>query len=485
MNVNSNLKDPPANKQQCTILEKVGEYLNTQSFQKSVQQEQYIIKDQQLDVNTFKGSESLVQTDVQTNLEQVNDVLLDDELNENDIKDFQINKTDEHKYFLDFSLLDEEREKNGSSNKEINQHYERDRPEMCNYLEHGQGQDLEPPVKPETRIFTSASPMVASQMSVTSTPYLTGDVVRTAQNTPYLQSDMNSMNIHPTKGKFFFSPLSSPALKENDSVRCGNFSLPEASMILRKSSTATRSKKTPHSTPHIDASTGKVVKHSPLMGPKKVSSPKIITSSWDNMLCLPSSSSNVQNTQSYQPSTPSTSKSSSVSLPSLANAEKHLSSDNKAKPAAVLNYAQYILPSNIGGGNSLPFNGMIIRATESAVIKPCKYSDNVNISDADAAVQQNYIQPVHADARYTKTPTISKKCSNKQLPGDSTSNDDGTKKEFHKVAEQGRRKRLNNALVELNALIPAELKNSTQIPSKATTVELACKYIKQLTSRLS
>lgn len=61
--------------------------------------------------------------------------------------------------------------------------------------------------------------------------------------------------------------------------------------------------------------------------------------------------------------------------------------------------------------------------------------------------------------------------------------DEVVKKEVHKVAEQGRRNRLNNALTELHALIPQDLKETVLIPSKATTVELACQYIKILTGQ--
>ncbi|CAL9734052.1 hypothetical protein MOSE0_D03532 [Monosporozyma servazzii] len=57
---------------------------------------------------------------------------------------------------------------------------------------------------------------------------------------------------------------------------------------------------------------------------------------------------------------------------------------------------------------------------------------------------------------------------------------DDSKKEIHKVAEQERRNRLNNALTELALLIPPELKKTVTIPSKATTAELACLYIRQL-----
>nr|1A0A_A Chain A, PROTEIN (PHOSPHATE SYSTEM POSITIVE REGULATORY PROTEIN PHO4) [Saccharomyces cerevisiae]1A0A_B Chain B, PROTEIN (PHOSPHATE SYSTEM POSITIVE REGULATORY PROTEIN PHO4) [Saccharomyces cerevisiae] len=56
------------------------------------------------------------------------------------------------------------------------------------------------------------------------------------------------------------------------------------------------------------------------------------------------------------------------------------------------------------------------------------------------------------------------------------------KRESHKHAEQARRNRLAVALHELASLIPAEWKqqNVSAAPSKATTVEAACRYIRHL-----
>ena len=52
-----------------------------------------------------------------------------------------------------------------------------------------------------------------------------------------------------------------------------------------------------------------------------------------------------------------------------------------------------------------------------------------------------------------------------------------SKKASHKIAEQGRRNRMNVAIAELTALIPQAYHDEVAIPSKATTVELASKYI--------
>lgn len=55
-----------------------------------------------------------------------------------------------------------------------------------------------------------------------------------------------------------------------------------------------------------------------------------------------------------------------------------------------------------------------------------------------------------------------------------------TKKASHKLAEQGRRNRMNMAVQELGKLIPQSYHDEVSIPSKATTVELASKYINSL-----
>ncbi|EGV64753.1 hypothetical protein CANTEDRAFT_134063 [Yamadazyma tenuis ATCC 10573] len=55
-----------------------------------------------------------------------------------------------------------------------------------------------------------------------------------------------------------------------------------------------------------------------------------------------------------------------------------------------------------------------------------------------------------------------------------------TKKASHKLAEQGRRNRMNVAVQSLGLLVPQKYHERVAIPSKATTVELASSYIKDL-----
>lgn len=60
-----------------------------------------------------------------------------------------------------------------------------------------------------------------------------------------------------------------------------------------------------------------------------------------------------------------------------------------------------------------------------------------------------------------------------------------TKKASHKLAEQGRRNRMNTAVSELGSLVPQNYHDEVTIPSKATTVELASKYIRDLVDEIN
>lgn len=55
-----------------------------------------------------------------------------------------------------------------------------------------------------------------------------------------------------------------------------------------------------------------------------------------------------------------------------------------------------------------------------------------------------------------------------------------SKKASHKLAEQGRRNRMNSAVQLLGSLIPQSYHDQVSIPSKATTVELGAQYIRDL-----
>ncbi|AET39440.1 phosphate-sensing transcription factor PHO4 Ecym_4385 [Eremothecium cymbalariae DBVPG len=404
-----------------------------------------------------------------------------------------------------------------------------------------QGQEQQPQhVRPRMVFSPMMSPLVQSHGSATNTPMLSADLAHTTHNTPYLQHEVHGIGMHALAKQSSFSPLSSPALMAVEGVRSNSFSLPEASLVTRRSSGASRSKKTPHSTPYMSAGSGKVSKHSPLVGPKKTiantgsaavtaaatssssSSSKYKGQIWDDMFKLPNSSIAIPSSQQYSTSLGSVSgdtptSHSTVSSTSLGPADDHFS-DEHMKPATLMNFPKFILPSvtnNHTTSSSSPSNGMVIRATESPVIRP-RHQNGVptnsaatvnnkgkNINNNKGADNSSTGAAVSVPPTAVSIPdslhmkNIPNGSSEHNVPVESqhhtkrtsrsasnrSNNDELIKKEVHKVAEQGRRNRLNNALVELNTLLPQELKDSVQVPSKATTVEMACEYIKQLTSQ--
>ncbi|KAI5954942.1 PHO4 [Candida jiufengensis] len=108
--------------------------------------------------------------------------------------------------------------------------------------------------------------------------------------------------------------------------------------------------------------------------------------------------------------------------------------------------------------------------------------------------QQNKKQPLKRSKSQTRKPSISRsKSSSSSAESSSTSSPKltkkpeklATKKASHKLAEQGRRNRMNTAVAELGALIPQQYHDEVTIPSKATTVELASKYINALLDEIN
>lgn len=79
--------------------------------------------------------------------------------------------------------------------------------------------------------------------------------------------------------------------------------------------------------------------------------------------------------------------------------------------------------------------------------------------------------------------------SSMQKSGVSRSSEDSTKggpkkNDTHKMAEQGRRNRMNVAVSELGGLIPQKYHDEITVPSKATTIELGSRYIRELLDEL-
>ncbi|CCD25977.2 phosphate-sensing transcription factor PHO4 NDAI_0G02020 [Naumovozyma dairenensis CBS 421] len=143
-------------------------------------------------------------------------------------------------------------------------------------------------------------------------------------------------------------------------------------------------------------------------------------------------------------------------------------------------------------------------ASKSPVIKPLKPKNRSSSSNLDSTTPKMMLLPTSAIQPTTTTTdaplnlgvpaisTVSKK--SKTTPADISTKSSSPsltpngkkveKKTTHREAEAERRNRLNNALTDLNSLLPEGLKKSVSIQSKAVIVELASKYIRQLLQEL-
>ncbi|QLQ80529.1 hypothetical protein HG537_0D05300 [Torulaspora globosa] len=374
-------------------------------------------------------------------------------------------------------------------------------------------------VRPDMVFSPISSPMVmptrSTSLGTYDTPFMVaqtgsgggggnGSGPNTTTTTPFLNGSMaseSSCSLSSLRRKSSkvgvtsqFSPLSSPALTAIDQASIVNFALPESTITsLAKSSG--RSKKKAYSS----AATGLGAKISKNSSRRqytaeqfKNNSPVIHAdanaSAWDEaVFTLPESSLGERSGSKWNNDEP-TPKSSS-------------STESRMTPAASANYPKVILPSTkpayrndesispteIAPANSPRDGEKVLRATESPVIKPTLYQHHHQQQDSlwkpnGRTSVTPKIDEIHEPKRADTRPANRKTVSSSSLVGGNGSSDDGelSKKEVHKVAEQGRRNRLNSALTDLSSLLPAELKESIPIPSKATTVELACTYIRQL-----
>ncbi|QLL32271.1 hypothetical protein HG536_0C04400 [Torulaspora globosa] len=394
-------------------------------------------------------------------------------------------------------------------------------------------------VRPDMVFSPISSPLVmptrSTSLGTYDTPFMlpqagTGSGPNTTTTTPFLNGSMASSSttsLSSLRRKSSkpgavsqFSPLSSPALTAIDQAPIVNFALPESTItsLSKVNSGGGRAKKKHYSsaTAGIGA---KISKNSPRIKPAaassssrrqyaaeqfKNSSPVLHTdasaNAWDDAIFrLPESSIGDRAGSKWHNDEP-TPKSSS----SGGGAGATSSPESRMTPAALANYPKVILPSTskpayrndesispkeLGPANSPGDGDKVLRATESPVIKPTLYHHHHHHQQQEPLWKPNgrtsltpKIDEVQEPRRAACRPANRKTVSSSSLPGGNGSSDDGelSKKEVHKVAEQGRRNRLNSALTDLSSLLPPELKESIPIPSKATTVELACTYIRQL-----
>ena len=361
-----------------------------------------------------------------------------------------------------------------------------------------QQQQLQAHVRPDMVFSPMASPVVVpnqpGSVSANATPFLdTSTDSNSTANTPFMAANgggsgngsggiKTKRNNRYTAGQF--SPLTSPALVALDQQQMLNFSLPESSLAKRTpSSTCLRSKRAPGS-----ATSSKVVKNSPNLSSRRRYSTEYFKngngSSRDDLIFkLPQ--------HAVPPGQAGTATDDDLTREAMAP-----SPGSKMTPATLMNYPKVILPSNNLSEHSqspdekIESDSKVWRATESPVIKPRHSQARPTVrttqlpttsSQSSAEIRQDAprqdTRPKYKTSRSSSSINLA---GSGGMSGSPTEEDESSKREVHKVAEQGRRNRLNMALTELNSLLPSELKETVVIPSKATTVELACMYIRQL-----
>ncbi|RLV90294.1 hypothetical protein JA1_004686 [Spathaspora sp. JA1] len=144
---------------------------------------------------------------------------------------------------------------------------------------------------------------------------------------------------------------------------------------------------------------------------------------------------------------------------------------------------------------SKPRNGLALPETaiseEASMLPPVGGKPMLNTSSSNSmnngsAPLMGFTMGVLAEEQ--GKPPVSRRTSSMSRKNSTSSSDSSsskkekpsTKKASHKLAEQGRRNRMNTAVHDLGSLIPQSYHDEVSIPSKATTVELASRYITEL-----
>ena len=415
-------------------------------------------------------------------------------------------------------------------------------------------------VHSEMMFSPSASPLVGpgqNSLGLQVTPFMNPQVLMGSGpgsgsmcniNTPYMR-DTTMQDPRQASGNVgtsakatphvsHYSPLSSPAVNDNQMYSSTNFALPDSAVKpitdengntsssssikngkTKRSSTSSRAKRISFSNsggssgkPSFSNGSSKVRKNSPYMSanrsrrqyqelkskngtsvsnnnsagntPNGNTSTTPNNASWDDMVFkLPESSSNISQSK----------ESSGDGTPDDASKEPSLS-------ASQFSIATKILPVSYGrpSANGIPgsVNGGTLQ-TSIETTESWKMKTNSGRTKSVNSYSGSSASPTNVKHEYimNESPMMNARSSSKvemngltrtksrSSEGKSGKKDD-SKKEVHKVAEQERRNRLNNALNDLCTLIPDELKATVSIPSKATTAELASVYIMQLQKRI-
>ncbi|KAH3665518.1 hypothetical protein OGAPHI_003704 [Ogataea philodendri] len=184
------------------------------------------------------------------------------------------------------------------------------------------------------------------------------------------------------------------------------------------------------------------------------------------------------NNENLPAATPATMMSFSLSKMPPKNSPRMLPKDNVLKnpnhDAKSAQSSPVILPSS---------NSFLLHEHQqlpSAIIPPLHINGHSKSSSRSSSLKTSPViqntdesQPSHSPDGFN----VGKARSNSVSSNKSGQTD---RKMTHKLAEQGRRNRMNIAIQDLEKFIPESLKSEVTVPSKATTVELSSRYIQML-----
>lgn len=251
-----------------------------------------------------------------------------------------------------------------------------------------------------------------------------------------------------------FEPLTSPALaaQQADKRRSSSVYAPTEDGVPSK-------RKTPHGTPILHAN-GPRSKRSPSVKPR--SSHKSLTSSPFEK--LPEAGVDLQ-------------RNSSESTPMLPPLGKKVDIPNNSvsgeapASATMMGFTMSVLAEQQQEGSNNSSVDMVHRTTLNGQTRNGSTYANNNIPPKSSSSSET--SPIMGlQGSGESSPVLTRTKSRSEKPT--------TKKASHKLAEQGRRNRMNMAVQELSNLIPQAYHDEVSIPSKATTIELASKYIRDL-----
>lgn len=257
-----------------------------------------------------------------------------------------------------------------------------------------------------------------------------------------------------------FEPLTSPALTAQNDRRRSSSSMFGPSDDPNVNGTQTHKRRTPHSTPKLQAANSNSnFKKSPSVKSRN-SSNKSTISPFEK---LPESSldDQIQESNETTPMLPPQGK------------KIDISNESNGGPATMMGFTmgrlaeqqqqlQQQQKSDDFGGRPKSTRSSRKSSTTSSKILPKSSSSSETT-------------PVLTTQR-----TRSNSSSSVNNLGKKKMEKPAIKKASHKLAEQGRRNRMNVAVQELSNLIPQAYHDKVTIPSKATTVELASEYIRAL-----